>query len=45
MIPCQRLVVPNLIFIGVVLGRGLGENSFSESFYKTWEVINEGFTY
>ena len=43
-IPCQRLFVPNLILIGVVLERSLEENSCSESFYKTGEVINEGFT-
>ena len=45
MIPCQRIIVPNLIFIGVVLGRSLGENNCSKSFYKTGEMINEGFTY
>ena len=36
-IPCQRLSVPNLIFIGVVL-----ESSSEENIYL--EVINEGFT-
>ena len=41
-IPCD-LFVPNLIFIGVVLGRSLEENSCFVSFYKTGEVINEGF--
>ena len=30
-IPCQRLLVPNSVFIGVILGRRLEENSFSES--------------
>ena len=44
-IPCKRLIVLNLIFIGAVLARRLGENSCSESFYKTRGVINEGFTY
>ena len=44
MIPCYRLIVPSLILITVVLGRSLGENTCSESFYKTREVINEGFT-
>ena len=43
MIPCQRLFVPNLIFIGVVLGKSLEENSSSESFYKTGEVVDEVF--
>ena len=43
-IPCQRLFVPNLILIGVVLERSLEEKSCSESFYKTEELINEGFT-
>ena len=43
-IPCQRLFVPNLILIDVVLERSLEENNCSESFYKTGEVINEGFT-
>ena len=43
-IPCQRFVVPNLIFIGVVLERSLEENSCSESFYKIREMINEGLT-
>ena len=45
MIPSQMLTVPDLISIGVVLGRSLGENSCSEFFYKTREVINEGFTF
>ena len=45
MIPCKRLIVPNLILIGVALGRCLEENSCYESFYKTREVINEEFTY
>ena len=36
--------VPNLILTDVVLERSLEENSCSESFYKTGEVINEGFT-
>ena len=40
-IPCKRLFVPNLIFICAVLERNLKENSYS--FYKTGEVINEGF--
>ena len=40
----QRLFVPNSIFICVVLGKSLEENSCSESFYKTGEVINELFT-
>ena len=31
--------------ICVVLGRNLEENSCSESFYKTGEVIDEGFAY
>ena len=43
-IPCQRLFVPNLIIIGVVLERSLKENSYPESFLKTGEVKNEGFT-
>ena len=43
-IPCQRLFVANLVFIGVVLERSLEENSYPESFYKIREVINEGFT-
>ena len=43
-IPCQRLFVPNLIFIVVVLERCLEGNSYPESFYETGEVINEGFT-
>ena len=43
-IPCQGLFAPNSVFIGVVLGRSLEENSCSESFYKTIEVINEGIT-
>ena len=43
-IPCQTLFAPNLILIGVVLERGLEENSCSESFYKTEEVINEELT-
>ena len=43
-IPCQRLLVPNLIFIGVVLERSLEESSYPESFYKTGEVINKRFT-
>ena len=43
-IPCQTLFVPNLLLIGVVLERTLEENSSSEFFYKTGEVINEGFT-
>ena len=34
-IPCQILFVPNLILVGVVLGRSLADNSCSESFYKT----------
>ena len=38
------LFVPNLIFIDIVLERSLEENSYPESFYKTGEVINEGFT-
>ena len=41
MIPCQRLFVPNLILIGIVLERSLEENSCSESLYKTRKVINE----
>ena len=43
-IPYQRLFVPNLVFIGVVLERSLEESNYPESFYKTGEVINEGFT-
>ena len=43
-ISCQRLFVPNLVFIGVVLERSLEESNYPESFYKTGEVINEGFT-
>ena len=43
-IPCQRFFVPNLIFIDAVLGRSFEKNSCPESFYKTREVINEGFT-
>ena len=43
-IPCQKLFVPNLIFIGVVLEISLEENSYPESFYKTGEVITEGFS-
>ena len=42
-IHCQRLFVPNLIFIVVVLEKGLKENSSSKSFFKTGEVINKGF--
>ena len=38
-IPCQRLFFAKIIFIGVVLGRVLEENRWSESFYKTEEVI------
>ena len=34
-IPCQRLFVPNLVFLDVVLGKSFQENSCSESFYKT----------
>ena len=34
MIPCQSLIFPDLIFLGVVQGRSLGKNNFSESFYK-----------
>ena len=45
MIPCQRVIVPNFILIGVVPGQSLGGNSCSEFFYKNREVINEGFTY
>ena len=41
---CQGYFILKLIFIGVVLERSLEENSCSESFYKTGEVINEGFT-
>ena len=33
-IPCQRLFVPNLVFIVVVLERHLEKNSCSESFAK-----------
>ena len=40
MSPCQRLIVPNLIFIGLVLRKDFWENNWSESFYKTREVIN-----
>ena len=36
---CQRLIVPNLISICVVLGRSLGGNNCSKSFYRTWVVI------
>ena len=43
-VPYQRLFVPNEIFIGVVLGRSLKENDCCEFFYKSGEVINEGFT-
>ena len=43
MISYQRLFAPNLIFIGVVLGKSLEENSSSESFYKTGEVVDEVF--
>ena len=43
-IHCQRVFVPNLTLVGIVLERSLEENSFTESFYKTGEVINEGFT-
>ena len=43
-IPCQRFFVPNLVFIDAILGKSLQENSYSESFYKIGEVINEGFT-
>ena len=39
-----RVFVFNLIFIGVILGRGLGGNIYAESFYKTEEVINKGST-
>ena len=44
MIPCQRRFIPNLILIVAVLGKILEENSCTEHFYKTGEVINEGFT-
>ena len=37
MIPYQRLIVPNLIFIGVVAGRSLGKNGCSESFFTNPE--------
>ena len=43
-IPCQKLYVLNLSFIGVVLGRRLEENICSQSFYKSGQVINERFT-
>ena len=43
-IPCQRLFIPNLIFIVVVLKRRLEENSYPEPFYERREVISEGFT-
>ena len=43
-VPCQKLFVPNLVFIGVVLERRLEENSYPGSFYKIGEVINEEFT-
>ena len=44
MISCQRIFVPNLIILGVVLGRDLVGNNCSESFDKNGERINEGFT-
>ena len=43
-ISCQRLFVPNLIFVGVIAEKRLEENNCSESFYKSGEVINERFT-
>ena len=43
-IPSQKQFVLNLIFISVVLGSDLKENRCSEYFYKTKEMINEGFT-
>ena len=39
-IPCQRLIIPSLSFIGVVQGGSLYENSYSELFFKAREVIN-----
>ena len=44
-IPSQRLIVPNSIFIGVVFGRSLGEIAPLNLFYKTEELINEGNIY
>ena len=41
----KRVIVSSLILIGVVVGRRLREKDCCESFYKTGEVINEGFTY
>ena len=34
----------NLIILGEVLERKSQANSYSESFDKSWEVANEGFT-
>ena len=31
-IPCQRLFVPNFVFVGVIFGTSLEENSCCESF-------------
>ena len=35
---------PNTVILGVILGRSLERNSFSECFHRTREVINEGLT-
>ena len=42
MILGQKLFVQNITLTGVVIERGFGENSCSESFYKIGEVINKG---
>ena len=41
---CERVFVPNLTLVGIVLESSLEENSYLECFYKTGEVINEEFT-
>ena len=38
-IPCQILFVPNLILVGVVLGRSLADNTALNLFTKPGEVI------
>ena len=35
---------PNTVILGVILGRSLERNSFSECFHRTREVTNEGLT-
>ena len=43
-ISCQRLFVPYLIILDVVLKRSFKENSCSECLGKNEEEIKEGFT-